>query len=61
MTINQQQRAVNYTLIFLKNEIEYIKKSIRKCTHETSKKLLIKRLDELEKDLVVFEELGDRI
>lgn len=61
LTIEQQRKAVNYTLLFLRDEIESIKKSIKECKHEDSKRLLIQRLRELEKDQEMFEEIGDRI
>lgn len=59
LTYTQQSKAVTYSLIFLKNEIEAIEKTLENCT-EQGKKLLLKRKYELEKDLEEFEKIADR-
>lgn len=60
LTVGQEKRAINYALIFLKNEIPKLKNALKYTKHESSKELLIKRLRELERDLEEFEIIGDR-
>ena len=59
LTIEQQRKSINYTLIFLKNEIPKLQNSVAYCTDEFNQKLLKQRLRELEKDEEEFEKIGD--
>ena len=60
LTMEQERKAINYTIMFLKGQIMKLDYDIEHSTHETSKQLMIKRLRELEKDLIEFELIGDR-
>ncbi|HZK00626.1 MAG TPA: hypothetical protein VFC79_11485 [Tissierellaceae bacterium] len=60
LNIDQQRVALGYALVFLKNEIESIEESIKKCKHQESRDLLIRRKEELELDLDELQPLGDR-
>lgn len=60
LTMPQQRKAINYALLFLKNEIPKLQNSIAYGTDESAKELLKKRLKEIEKDEEEFEIIGDR-
>lgn len=60
LNLDQQRVTLRYALIFLKNEIEGIEESIKKCKHQESKDLLIRRKEELELDLDELQPIGDR-
>lgn len=59
LTVEQQRKMLNYSLIFLKNEIPKLQNSVVYCKNESSKKLLLQRLRELEKDEEELEKIGD--
>lgn len=58
LTVSQSYKAVNYSIIFLKNEIESINITLKQSSlSNVSRKLLRNRLRELESDLIEFEQL----
>ena len=64
MSIENQKKAVHYTLFYLRSEIKDLENSIQLGNHpamEPAKKLLKQRLEELKKDLETFEELNNNI
>lgn len=57
MNGDQQRKALGYSLIFLGNEIEALKKTISTTTDILAKPHLERRLKELEVDFEMFQEL----
>jgi len=58
LTVGQSYKAVNYSIIFLKNEIESINTTLKQSDlTNVSRALLKNRLKELESDLIEFEQL----
>jgi hypothetical protein len=61
LTIEQQRKAVNFSVCFLRDEVESLRYTIESgLFNEDIKKQAVKRLSELERDLAVFEVLNDQ-
>lgn len=56
LTIEQQRKALEYTIIYLSDEISDVKKSIRRSVDEDIKNIHRERLQELEHDLAIFKD-----
>lgn len=60
LTMPQQRRAVHFTVLFLKQEIEDIQTSLKQTTGN-ERKLLERRLNELQSDLETFSEINEQL
>lgn len=61
LTIEQQKTAITYATIYLEGEISDSKKSIRMSSDEDIKKIHQGILQELEKELAIFEKLKEEL
>lgn len=57
MNGEQQRKALNYALFFLRNEIKALKETLKSVDDPLTTPLLEKRLMELERDFEMFLEL----
>lgn len=59
LTVNQESKAIHYSVLFLRNEQLDLEKTLKNhYLTDMERKLLSQRLNEINNDLVLFEDLN---